>query len=113
MKWNWVSIRRPAIPTPGDATCATTSSRSTRTSASIATGASRFRRETASCGSAELELDEDGAPRRWTEVPAADPDAATYIWIDADQCIRCGNCINVCPVDAISLRKCDCVAENW
>jgi formate dehydrogenase major subunit len=61
---------------------------------------------------AALELDEDGAPRRWTEVPATDADATTYIWIDADQCIRCGNCINICPVDAISLRKCDCVTEN-
>lgn len=45
------------------------------------------------------------------EADASKPEETTYIWIDSDQCIRCGNCYGICPVDAISLRKadgCDC-----
>ncbi|MFW6061868.1 MAG: 4Fe-4S binding protein, partial [Planctomycetota bacterium] len=60
----------------------------------------------------DLQLDEDGLPVSWTEVSKEQADETTYIWIDSDQCIRCGNCINICPVDAISLRKCDRVCTS-
>jgi formate dehydrogenase major subunit len=40
-------------------------------------------------------------------VDASVPEEANYIWIDSDQCIRCGNCYDICPVDAITLRKAD------
>ena len=30
---------------------------------------------------------------------------ATYIWIDSDECIRCGACLRRCPTEAITLRK--------
>jgi formate dehydrogenase major subunit len=49
--------------------------------------------------------DEDGAPTG--NIKTASDEEATYIWIDSDQCIRCGACLRICPVDAISLRKAD------
>ena len=47
--------------------------------------------------------DADGAVK--LEVEADLAAEATYIWIDSDECIRCGNCLRACPTEAISMRK--------
>ena len=54
-----------------------------------------------------LFTDEDGAPTGHIKSATA-PDA-TYIWIESDQCIRCGNCHRACPTYAIPIRKADIV----
>ena len=40
-----------------------------------------------------------------TELETSRSHEATYIWIDSDECIRCGACLRRCPTDAITLRK--------
>jgi sulfite reductase beta subunit-like hemoprotein/NADPH-dependent glutamate synthase beta subunit-like oxidoreductase len=54
-----------------------------------------------------LFTDDDGAPTSHIKTTVA-PDA-TYIWIESDECIRCGNCRRACPTYAIPLRKADIV----
>jgi formate dehydrogenase major subunit len=52
-----------------------------------------------------VEIDADGAygklieTKEWNKIGA--------IWIDNNQCIRCGACYNVCPVKCISISRCE------
>jgi NADPH-dependent glutamate synthase beta subunit-like oxidoreductase/ferredoxin len=54
--------------------------------------------------------DEDGVVD--TAVEATLAHEATYIWIDSDQCIRCGKCLRVCPTGAISMTKAELTVEK-
>ena len=54
-----------------------------------------------------LFADEDGSPTG--HIKSASAPEGTYIWIESDQCIRCGNCNRACPTYAIPVRKADIV----
>ena len=54
-----------------------------------------------------LFTDADGTPTG--RIKANSAPEATYVWIDGDQCIRCGNCTRACPTDAIPIRKANIV----
>jgi formate dehydrogenase major subunit len=53
----------------------------------------------------ELEYDEEDRISGYKE--AADPEPTKYpiLYIDQYECIRCGKCVDVCPVECISLQK--------
>jgi len=54
-----------------------------------------------------LERDDEGRITGYRPVTAGQSDSLYYnrLWIDQDQCVRCGQCEAVCPVDAITIQK--------
>jgi NADPH-dependent glutamate synthase beta subunit-like oxidoreductase len=51
----------------------------------------------------ELHYDDEGRVTGWTLAQKADE--VHLIWINQDDCIRCGACVSACPVDAIHIQK--------
>ena len=50
-----------------------------------------------------IEFDDGGRATSWE--PTDSVLKMKFIWINQDECIRCGACYKACPVDAISLQK--------
>ena len=53
----------------------------------------------------KLNYDEDGRIVGWEEAEGTDD--TLMVWINQYDCIRCGACVQACPVDAISVQKAD------
>ncbi len=51
----------------------------------------------------EIKHDDEGRVVAWEAVDRVRE--MNLIWINPDECIRCGACIKACPVDAINLQK--------
>ncbi|MEO8158398.1 MAG: FAD-dependent oxidoreductase [Betaproteobacteria bacterium] len=56
---------------------------------------------------ASLIRDDEGRITDFTRVEKGKTDSLYYnrLWIDQSQCIRCGRCESVCPVNAITIQK--------
>ncbi len=56
---------------------------------------------------ASLARDDEGRITGYTRVEQGKTDSLYYnrLWIDQSQCIRCGRCESVCPVNAITIQK--------
>jgi NADPH-dependent glutamate synthase beta subunit-like oxidoreductase/NAD-dependent dihydropyrimidine dehydrogenase PreA subunit len=61
---------------------------------------------------AALARDDEGRITGYTRVEQGKTDSLYYnrLWIDQSECIRCGRCESVCPVNAISIQKVSRVA---
>ncbi len=57
----------------------------------------------------ELKEDDEGRIVGWEIAETADD--VNMIWINQEDCIRCGACVAACPVDAISIQKVSLVTE--
>ena len=61
---------------------------------------------------ASLVRDDEGRITGYSRVEQGKTDSLYYnrLWIDQSQCIRCGRCESVCPVNAITMQKVSLVA---
>jgi ferredoxin len=57
----------------------------------------------------ELKYDDEQRIVGWEIAEKADD--VNMIWINQDDCIRCGACVAACPVDCISIQKVSLVTE--
>jgi formate dehydrogenase major subunit len=57
----------------------------------------------------ELHHDDEGRVIGWDIAQKADE--VNQIWINQEDCIRCGACVAACPVDAISIQKVSLATE--
>ncbi len=57
----------------------------------------------------ELHHDDEGRIVGWDIAEKADD--VNMIWINQEDCIRCGACVAACPVDAISIQKVSLITE--
>ena len=52
-----------------------------------------------------LHYADDGKIESYTDADDPTPEKYKYLYIDQDECIRCGKCEEVCPVECISIQK--------
>jgi ferredoxin len=58
----------------------------------------------------EIQHDDEGRTVAWKEADSMRQ--MNLIWINQDECIRCGACLKACPVDAITLQKVSLSTES-
>ncbi len=56
-----------------------------------------------------IEHDEGGKAVSWIATDYVRE--MNLIWINQDECTRCGACLKACPVDAITLQKVSLISQ--
>ena len=57
----------------------------------------------------ELKYDDEGRVTGWTL--STPEDEVDIVWINQEECIRCGACLKACPAYAIDIQKVSLVTD--